>query len=137
MTETDIFRTAGYEYGGQVHVDREFIEESEFDDLLVQNTVLISISSALWDDLPGREYEAPVAYGRDDMRFVMPASPGDTLYLKAEVTDKRVREKDLDAGRDRSLITVHEELINQDDELEMVNDYLSLLPFSPSFSPRE
>lgn len=137
VTETDIFRTAGYEYGGQVHVDREFIDQSEFEDLLVQNTVLIAISSALWDSLPGWEYEAPVAYGRDGMRFVNPAYPGDTLHLEAEVTDKRVRENDLDAGRGRGLITIHEELVNQDDELVMVNDHMSLLPFSPGFSPRE
>lgn len=135
VTETDIFRTAGYRHGGQVHVDREYIKDSEFDDLLVQNTILISISSALWNDLPGWEYEAPVAYGRDDMRFVNPAYPGDTLYLEAEVIEKRIREKDLEAGRDRGLITVHEELINQNDELVMVNDHLSLLPFSPEFEP--
>jgi len=137
VTETDIFRTAGYEYGGRVHVDREYIEGSEFEDLLVQNTVLITISSALWDNLPGWEYEAPVAYGRDDMRFVTPAYPGDTLFLEAEVADKRIRDKDLDVGRDRGLITIHEELLNQDDDVVMVNDHLSLLPFSPGFSPRE
>lgn len=135
VTETDIFRTVGYEYGGQVHVDREFIRDSEFDDLLVQNTVLITISSALWDNLPGWEYKAPVAYGRDNMRFVNPAYPGDTLYLEAKVSDKRVREDDIEAGRDRGLITIHEELVNQDDDLVMVNDHHSLLLFSPEFSP--
>lgn len=135
VTETDIFRTAGYGYGGRVHVDREYIDDSEFDDLLVQNTVLISISSALWNHLPGWEYEAPVAYGRDDMRFITPAYPGDTLHLEAEVIEKRIREKDLEVGRDRGLITVHEELINQRDELVMVNDHLSLVPFSPDFDP--
>lgn len=137
VTETDIFRTTGYRYGGQVHVDREFIEQSEFEDLLVQNTVLISISSGLWHNLPGWEYESPVAYGRDNMRFVSPAYPGDTLTLEAEVADKRIRDRDLEAGRDRGLITIHEELVNQDDDLVMVNDHLSLLPFSPEFSPEE
>jgi len=133
VTETDIARTAGYEYGGRVHVDREYVEnETEFEDVLVQNTVLVSIASALWRELPGWEYEAPVAYGRDDMRFVTPAYPGDTLHLDAEVVDKHVREKDEAAGRERGVITIHEELRNQDDALVVVNDHLSLLPFAPA-----
>lgn len=135
VTETDIFRAAGYGTSQPVHVDREFIEDSEFDDLLVQNTVLIVISNALWGDIPGWDYESPVAYGRDDMRFVNPAYPGDTLRLEAEVVDKRIRQKDLDAGRDRGLVTIREELRNQDDDLVMINDHHSLLPFSPGFLP--
>lgn len=35
MTETDIFRAVGYGSSQPVHVDREFIEDSEFEDLLV------------------------------------------------------------------------------------------------------
>ncbi len=136
VTETDIFRTAGYRHGGQVHVDREYIKNSEFDDFLVQNTILISISSALWNNLPGWDYKAPVAYGRDGMRFVNPAYPGDTLYLEAEVVDKRIREKDLEVDRDRGLITIHEELLNQNDDVVLVNDHLSLLPFSADFDPQ-
>lgn len=135
VTETDIFRAVGYGAGGRVHVDREYVAETEFDDLLVQNTVLIVVSSALWDNIPGWEYEAPIAYGRDDVRFVAPAYPGDTLHLEAEVVDKQIREKDLKADRSRGLITIQEELRNQNDDLVMVNDHLSLLPFSPEFSP--
>lgn len=135
VTETDVFRAAGYGYGGRVHVDREYMKETEWGDILVQNTVVISISSALWSALPGWEYEAPVAYGRDDMRFVSGVFPGDTLHLEAEVVEKRIRRKDLDAGRDRGIITVREEIRNQDGELAMINDHLSLLPFSPDFSP--
>lgn len=135
VTETDIFRAVGYGAGGRVHVDREYVADSEFDDLLVQNTVLITVASALWDDVPGWEYEAPVAYGRDGVRFVTPAYPGDTLHLDAEVVDTRIRDEDVAAGRDRGLITIREELRNQEDALVMVNEHLSLLPFSPGFSP--
>lgn len=137
VTETDIFRAVGYGTGGRVHTDRQYIADTEFDDLLVQNTVLLVLSSALWDDIPGWDYEAPIAYGRDAMRFVTPAYPGDTLHLDAEVVDARIREADLEAGRDRGLITIHEELRNHDDDVVMVNDHLSLLPFSPAFSPEE
>lgn len=78
-----------------------------------------------------------MAYGRDDMRFANPAYSGDTLHLEAEVVDKRIREKDLEAGRDRGLITIREELRNQDGDLVMINDHYSLLPFSPDVSPEE
>ncbi|WP_178915911.1 MaoC/PaaZ C-terminal domain-containing protein [Natronomonas gomsonensis] len=135
VTETDIFRAVGYGAGERMHVDREHVETTEFDDLLVQNTVLIVISSALWGDVPGWDYETPVAYGRDGMRFVNPAYPGDTLHLEVEVVDKRIREKDREAGRRRGLITINEELRNQDGDLVMVNDHHSLVPFSPDFDP--
>lgn len=131
VTETDVFRAAGYGYGGRVHVDREYMRDTEFGDVIVQNTVLIAVSNALWHRLPGWEYEAPVAYGRDGMRFVNPAFPGDTLHLEAEVIDSRVREADREAGRRRGLITVHEELRTADDELVLVDDHLTLLPFAP------
>lgn len=135
VTETDIFRAVGYGAGERMHVDREHVETTEFDDLLVQNTVLVVISSALWGDVPGWDYETPVAYGRDGMRFVNPAYPGDTLHLGVEVVDKRIREKDREAGRRRGLITITEELRNQNDELVMVNDHHSLVPFSPELDP--
>ena len=131
VTESDIFRAVGFGYSARVHVDREFIKETEFEDLIVQNTVLISISNALWFELPGWEWENPVAYGRDDMRFVNPAYPGDTLSLVAEVTDKRIREKDETAGKRRGVITINEKLRNQHGDLVLVNDHLSLLPLSP------
>jgi acyl dehydratase len=133
VTESDIFRSVGSGYSARVHVDREFIrKETEFEDIIVQNTVLISISNSLWFELPGWEWETPVAYGRDNMRFVNPAYPGDTLSLVAEVTDKRIREKDKNAGTDRGVITINEKLVNQDGELVMINDHLSLLPVSPN-----
>lgn len=137
VTETDIYREAGYGYGGRSHFDREYMKDSEWGDVLVQNTVLIAISSALWHELPGWDYEVPIAYGRDDMRFTAGAFPGDTLHLDAEVVEKRIRRKDLDAGRDRGIINIREWLLNQDDELVMIDDHLSLLPFSPGFSPEE
>lgn len=135
VTETDIFRSVGYGTSSPVHVDREYIDKTEFDDLLVQNTVLITVSSGLWEDISGWEFESPVAYGRDGMRFVTPAYPGDTLRLEAEVVDKRIRNKDREANQQRGLITINEKLRNQNDELVMVNDHLSLLPFSPKFTP--
>ncbi|MFB6311492.1 MAG: MaoC/PaaZ C-terminal domain-containing protein [Salinirussus sp.] len=135
LSEADIHRAAGYEYGGRVHVDREYMQDTEWGDLLVQNTVLITISSGLWNELSGWEYEASVAYGRDNMRFVTGAHPGDTVHLEAEVTDKRIRQKDLDRGRDRGIITVTEELLNQDGDLVMINDHHSMLPWTDDFDP--
>lgn len=135
VTETDIFRAAGYEYGGQVHVDKEYMKNTEFGDIIVQNTVLIMVTNALWQDLPGWEFEASVAYGRDNMRFVNPAYPGDTLYLEAEVVDTRIRENDREQGRDRGLLTINEKLLNQHGDLVLINDHLTLVKFSPDFSP--
>lgn len=128
VTESDIFRATGNGYSARVHVDREYVrEETEFEDLVVQNTVLIAISNALWFELDGWNCESPVAYGRDDMRFVTPAYPGDTLSLEAEVVDKRVREKDEERGLNRGVITIREELKKQTGDLVMVNDHLSLI----------
>lgn len=122
ITETDVYRTIGFGVGGELHHNKEYAEnETPFEGRIVGNSLLILLSNYLWGALPGWEFAVVAAYGRDNIRFTAPVYIDDTVHLEAEVIDKR--ERDEDSG----IITIHEELINQDGELTMVGDHLTLI----------
>lgn len=127
ITETDLYRAAGYGVGGEIHYNKEYAENTRFGGRIVGNSLLILISNRMWGAIPGWEYEIIAAYGRDNIRFTNPVFIDDTLHLEAEVIEKREREDDSEG-----IINIQEKLINQDGELTMIGDHLTLIKRRPT-----
>lgn len=127
ITETDLYRAAGYGgVGGELHYNKEYAANTRFGRRIVGNTLLIMISNRMWGAIPGWEFEVVAAYGRDNLRFTNPVFIDDTLHLEAEVVEKR------DRSEEDGIITVRERLMNQNDELTMIGDHLTLMKRAPS-----
>lgn len=93
------------------HVDEEAAQESLFGELIASGWHTASLCM--------REFVENIAdeawlgaRGIDDLRWIKPVTPGDTLSMTVEVVDKRPLEDDPTVGHVDTRLTAH----NQDDE---------------------
>jgi acyl dehydratase len=125
ITECDIVRFAGIsgDYN-PLHMDHEFAHRSLFKRRIAHGALTFSVLTGFWDQL-GIIKETVVAfYGIDSMRFIHPVFIGDTLAALIEVIDKEERVTD-------GIVTLKNEMKNQENELVMVCDAQLLMKKSP------
>lgn len=121
ISESDVYTQAGLAGSyNPIHTDSEYMAGTDYGRRLVQNTLLITVTSGLNRRLPW-EPELIAVYGREDIRFVDPVFIGDTVRLESEVVDKR--ERDDDTG----VVSFEERLYKQDDTLAVTGTTLRLL----------
>ncbi|HEX2869175.1 MAG TPA: phenylacetic acid degradation bifunctional protein PaaZ [Ignavibacteriales bacterium] len=125
ITEADIINFAGV--SGDffyAHMDEIAAGESYFQKRVVHGYFLIAAAAGLFvHPAPG-----PVIanYGLENLRFIKPVSPGDTIYVK--LTCKRKSEKETKEGEEAAGVVVwHVEVLNQNDEKAAVYDILTLV----------
>jgi acyl dehydratase len=97
-----------------MHVDPVLAAEGPFGGLIASgwHTVGLSMRLLVENFLPHNNLPSP---GIDELRWLRPVRPGDTLTLRATVTDaRRSRSKP-----DRGMIHGFLELLNQDNEVVM------------------
>lgn len=126
VTESDVYRFAGLEgHYGEIHTNKEYMEDSEYGGRLVHGPLLITILTGLTnhirDDEDIWDLETIALYGFDNVRFVNPVFIDDTLHLEWEVIDKELR------NDESGVLTLEAELYKQDGSVGLRLDWLALL----------
>ncbi|MDD5094159.1 MAG: MaoC/PaaZ C-terminal domain-containing protein [Dehalococcoidia bacterium] len=97
------------------HVDPEFARNTKFGGLIATGNHLISIAYRLVYEM-SCEKTPPTAFivglGLDEIRFLVPARPGDILVLEREVISMRESKSNPEAG----IVTYANRLLNQKEE---------------------
>ena len=121
ISEADVYTQSGLSGSyNPLHIDEEYMKETEYGRRIVQNTLLITVAEGLNRHL-GWDWNTVAAYGRENLRFTAPVFIGDTVSLAGEIVDKRER------NEETGVVTIGHELTNQDDEVVMVGEYLLLI----------
>lgn len=111
VTEAEIV-SFGEQYDPQpFHTDPERAGESMFGELIASGWHTGSITMRLLADGIIPEYAALGAKGIDELRWVRPVRPGDTLSIRIEVLDKEIETPD------RGLVRTRVETLDQHDEV--------------------
>jgi acyl dehydratase len=120
ITESDVVLHAGqtgdfYPH----HMDAEWTATQPFGGRIAHGTLILSVAVGM---TAGDVNPQAMSYGYDRIRFIRPVLLGDTIKVRAEITDKADHPKRQDAGRVDELVTV----TNQRDEvvLSLVHLYL-------------
>jgi len=116
VTEADIVIFTGLSGDfNPLHTDEEFAKKTIFGRRIAQGTLTFAIMTGLWDMLGIIRGTAIAFYGVDKLRFTKPVYPGDTLRVKITVIEKKEREMG-------GLVVLHNEVLNQRDEVVLVCD---------------
>jgi 3-hydroxybutyryl-CoA dehydratase len=111
VTEADIVMFAGLSGDYNVlHTDAEFMKKSIFGERIAHGLLCLAIQSGLFNRATAPY--ATLAFGGLRWKFKLPVKIGDTIRLRAKVTEK----KDLDET-DRGLVTLERTIVNQRDEI--------------------
>jgi 3-hydroxybutyryl-CoA dehydratase len=111
VTEADIVMFAGLSGDYNVlHTDAEFMKKSIFGERIAHGLLCLAIQSGLFNRATAPY--ATLAFGGLRWKFKLPVKIGDTIRLRAKVTEK----KDLDEP-DRGLVTLERTIVNQRDEI--------------------
>ena len=125
MSEYDLYNYSGIEGSySELHTNKEYIETSRWDDLLVHGVLNMAIMMGLAKRIPW-EFEALGLYGFDNVRFIEPVFVGDTVYLKVEVVGTEDRDED------HGILTLKEDLYKGDDVLTVTRERKFLVQKRP------
>ncbi|MEF8807763.1 MaoC family dehydratase [Natronomonas sp.] len=94
------------------HLDEEAAQESIFGSLAASGWHTASICMRLLVDGFLEEETSMGARGVDELRWIQPVYPGDTLRVEVEILEKRLSESNPEMGHIRTQLTGY----NQDDE---------------------
>lgn len=123
ITEADITFFSGLSGDYHpLHTDEEFAREGSFGTRIAQGALTLSVATGLEFSMMDTREESRILafYGMDRVRFLAPVRIGDTVRLEGEVA--ALEEKD--AGR--GVVTVHQEIKNQDGTTVAVLDKRTL-----------
>ena len=90
--------------------DEEFAREKGFGSRVAPGPLIIAYAMGLTDELAFGTIVA--ALGVNNARFTAPLKPGDTIFVKTTVTDKR----ESSSRPDRGPVTLQHDIYNQKDE---------------------
>jgi 3-hydroxybutyryl-CoA dehydratase len=111
VTEADIVMFAGLSGDYNVlHTDAEFMKKSIFGERIAHGLLCLAIQSGLFSRAAAPY--ATLALGGLRWKFKLPVKIGDTIRLRAKVTEKKDLEKP-----DRGLVTLERTILNQRDEV--------------------
>jgi acyl dehydratase len=126
VTEADIVIFAGLSGDYNIlHTDAEYMKSSIFGERIAHGLLGLAIQSGLFTRT-GVPY-ATLGVGTLRWKFKGPIKIGDTIRVRARVTAKR----DTDA-RDRGLVTVERQVLNQRDEVVQEGETDLLVERRPS-----
>lgn len=113
VTETDLVLFTGLsgDYNA-LHTDEEFCKNTQFGTRIVHGTLGYTIASGLVYQLHLYDDTAIAFLGWENLRFLGPIKPGDTIHVRIAVTERRETSKP-----DRGVIKRQLQIINQRDEV--------------------
>lgn len=129
ITEADITLFSGFSGDYHpLHTDEEFARRGPFGVRIAQGCLTLSVATGLeFSLMPNAEESRILAfYGMDRVRFVNPVRIGDTIRLEGEVI--ALDEKD----EARGVVTIHQEVKNQEDVTVAVLDKRTLHAKKPA-----
>lgn len=132
ITEADIVTFAGFSGDYHpLHTDEEYAKRGPFGGRIAHGCLTLSVATGLEFSLMSTAGESRILafYGMDRVRFVGPVRIGDTIRLEGEV----VALDDKDATR--GVVTIHQEIKNQDEETVAVLDKRTLHAKTPAGGP--
>lgn len=121
VTEADIVGFAGVSGDfNPLHIDQSFAEKTPFGRRIAHGMLGFAISTGLPHRSPP---VALVAFlGIRDWKFTAPIFIGDTIRAKNKVVEKKETSK-----KDRGIIRIHRQILNQKNEVVQEGDTLALL----------
>lgn len=121
ITEADIVLHAG-QTGDFFphHMDKEWCATQDFGQRIAHGTLIFSVGIGLTASSINPH---AMSYGYDRIRFIRPVHIGDTIKVKAEITEKRDHPKRTTHGFVHEAITIS----NQRDETVLVCEHLYLV----------
>lgn len=130
ITEADLVFFSGWsgDYSA-LHTDEEYAKAGPFGRRIAHGCLTLSVGTGLEFALmsgPGPEDSIVAFYGMDRVRFVKPVFIGDTLHVEGEVTGLEAK----DGGR--GVVTIHEDIVNQDGVTVAVLDKRTLRIVKPA-----
>jgi len=93
------------------HTDEEAVRDSAFGELVASGGHTAAVCMRMLVDGHLRDQAAMDARGVDELRWLQPVKPGDTLHIRTETVDKRLSDSDLHRG----YVDTKLEGVNQDD----------------------
>jgi 3-hydroxybutyryl-CoA dehydratase len=119
VTETDLVVYSGLSGDYHpLHTDEIYASNTQFGGRIAHGALTLTLATGLEFSLIGSTGESRILafYGMDRVRFLKPVFIGDTIHLEGKVT--ALDEKD----EARGVVTMHEEIKNQDGETVAVLD---------------
>ncbi|MFC1925484.1 MaoC family dehydratase [Chloroflexota bacterium] len=111
LTETDVVNFICITgLTNPLFTDEEFAREKGFGTLVVPGPLCLSIALGLTDELVYGTITAVLAI--DNVRFIAPVKPGDTIWVKTRIINKRESK----SRPDRGPISLRHEISNQKSE---------------------
>jgi len=109
VTETDIVAYAALSGDWTpLHTDAVAAAAGPFGQRIAHGGLTFSISTGLEFSLLGEGANVIAFYGMDRVRFLKPVLIGDTIHLRGEIVALEPKDEN------RGVVTVHQELVNQD-----------------------
>lgn len=123
ITEADIVNFAGVSGDFySIHTDEEFSKRTIFGGRVAHGLLTLSVVTGLWFRTGIFEPTLIAFYGIENLRFLKPVKPGDTIKARLTVVDKR--EKEIGG-----VVTFKNEVFNQRGELVMVFNALLMIAY--------
>lgn len=123
VSEADIVAFAKVFDPQPFHVDRAAAERTHFHGLIASGFHTLSLSFALFFRMRLLEEANLGSPGMEDVRWVRPLRPGDTIHVVAEVTAQRASQ----SKPDRGVVWMRHDTINQRGELVMSVNCMHML----------
>lgn len=127
ITEADVVNFAGVSGDfNHLHMDEERMADSQFGQRIAHGTLVFSMATGLlWQSRSEAERESLVAfYGVDNLRFVQPATFGDTIHVETEVVQKREKP---DHPAANGVLHTEAEIKKQNNSPVITCEFLSLM----------
>tara|TARA_Y100000588_G_C14226104_1_gene913190 strand:- start:771 stop:1229 length:459 start_codon:yes stop_codon:yes gene_type:complete len=127
MDESEIMDFARKYDPQPIHTDREVAAEGPFEGIIASGWHTGSLVFRLWVDLGFMEKSSLGGPGIENLRWLVPVRPGDTLYTEVEILEARPSKSKPDRGILRYLTRG----INQRGETVITMDSVSFLKRRP------
>src|SRR5690625_7338796 len=104
-----------------MHVDEEKASEGRFNGIIASGMHTLAISFKLWVEEERYGDDVIAGTGMDNLTFIKPVYPGDTLYTKVTVMKKRKLKNNT------GIITIEKVTLNRKEEKILKNELSTLM----------
>ncbi|GAB5795899.1 TPA: MaoC family dehydratase [Staphylococcus aureus] len=121
ITEEEIIQFATTFDPQYMHIDKEKAEQSRFKGIIASGMHTLSIAFKLWVEEGKYGEEVVAGTQMNNVKFIKPVYPGNTLYVIAEITNKKSIKKE------NGLVTVSLSTYNENEEIVFKGEVTALI----------